>query len=74
MEKEKFLKIYEVLARNCHKYENDCNSCPFSKECDEYAHSEFSHVNSICHKCKKWLNGCAGTENDVYTGCVYREV
>lgn len=27
-----------ILENVCEKYEDDCASCPYQKECDEYAH------------------------------------
>lgn len=30
--------------------------------------------NPICYNCKSFKNGCTGTKNKVYSGCVYREV
>lgn len=32
----------------------------------------FVTVNAICLDCAKWLGGCAGTYNAVWTGCIYR--
>lgn len=29
-------------------------------------------VNNICKDCIKWGNGCNGTTNPVWTGCVLR--
>lgn len=74
MTKERFLELESLLTMNCHKYESDCTTCPYRKECEEYGHAEFASYNSICYRCKKWLNGCEGTKNQVWTGCVYREV
>lgn len=31
-------------------------------------------LNPICEDCKKLNNGCPGTHEAVWTGCVYREV
>lgn len=33
----------------------------------------FVTVNAICLDCAKWRGGCAGTNNAVWTGCIYRE-
>ncbi len=30
-------------------------------------------VNSICEKCKNYNNGCNGTFNPVWNGCIYRK-
>lgn len=74
MTKERFLELENLLTRNCYKYEKDCSACPCKKECKEYTHAEFASYNSICYHCKKWLNGCEGTTNRTWTGCVYWEV
>lgn len=29
--------------------------------------------NSMCYNCKKFLNGCRGEKNKIYSGCVYKE-
>jgi len=29
-------------------------------------------MNGMCKNCLRLNNGCSGTTNDVYTGCVYR--
>lgn len=29
--------------------------------------------NSMCYNCKKFLNGCIGEKNKIYSGCVYKE-
>lgn len=74
-EKERFIELYDLLVKNCHKYEKDCTTCPYSKECNEYSKlGAYDEYNSICYHCKKWLNGCDGTTNKTYTGCVYREI
>ena len=74
MKKERFVELNDLLMAKCHKYEKDCTACPYSKECEEYSkYSEYSEYNDICYHCKKWLNGCSGTKNAVYTGCVRRE-
>lgn len=36
MTKERFLELEDLLTKNCHKYEKDCTTCPYKKECDEY--------------------------------------
>lgn len=74
MTKERFLELEKLLTRNCHKYKKDCTTCPHRKECEEYGKAtEYNRYNSICYNCKKWLNGCDGTTNTVYTGCIHRE-
>lgn len=30
-------------------------------------------LNTICLDCKKLNNGCSGTENQNWTGCIYKE-
>lgn len=37
MSNEKIKELEEILEKECWKYENDCTTCPYSKECDEYA-------------------------------------
>lgn len=32
----KILELEKLLYAECGKYENDCNKCPYNKECDEY--------------------------------------
>lgn len=29
--------------------------------------------NTMCYRCKKFLNGCAGTATKVWDGCIYKE-
>lgn len=29
--------------------------------------------NFMCYNCKKFLNGCRGEKNKIYSGCVYKE-
>ncbi len=55
MTKERFLELESLLTMNCHKYESDCTTCPYRKECEEYGHAELASYNSICYRCKKWL-------------------
>ena len=31
-------------------------------------------INNMCKGCKKYLNGCQGCRNEIYTGCIFREV
>jgi hypothetical protein len=35
-ELERFKELEELLTRECKKYENDCTTCPYRKECEEY--------------------------------------
>lgn len=73
--KERFLYLDNLLMAECHKYENDCATCPYDKECNEYAnYIELGAYNSICYRCKKWLGECPGTKCQTWTGCIYREV
>lgn len=76
MTKERFIELEDLLNRECFKYDKDCTTCPYhGKECKEYEEEhEHSQYNDICYHCKKWLNGCEGTTNRTYTGCVYREI
>lgn len=74
MTKERFLELDSLLNRECHKYDDDCNTCPHKADCDEYSHTEYNSYNDICYSCKKWFDGCKDTTNPVWTGCVYREV
>lgn len=75
MKKERFVELFKLLNRECRKYEDDCSTCPYSAECDEYSHcGDLDEYNDMCHDCKKWLNGCEGTTNRTYTGCIYREI
>lgn len=37
MTNKEFKELEKLLTRECPKYENDCTTCPYSKECDEYA-------------------------------------
>ena len=39
---KKFSILYKnnkinILMKECEKHEKDCTSCPYTKECDEYA-------------------------------------
>ena len=72
MTKEDFIELEDLLNRECFKYDKDCNTCPYhGKECKEYEEEhEYSQYNEICYHCKKWLNGCEGTTNKTWTGCV----
>jgi hypothetical protein len=33
---KEFKELEELLTRECEKYENDCTTCPYRKECEEY--------------------------------------
>ena len=33
-------RLERVLEKECPKYEDDCKKCPYSQECDKYAHLE----------------------------------
>ena len=35
-ELERFIELENLLTRECGKYENDCTTCPYKKECEEY--------------------------------------
>lgn len=35
-EKERFIELEDLLTRECGKYEDDCTTCPYRKECEEY--------------------------------------
>lgn len=34
---ERIKELEALLGRECPKYEDNCTTCPYSKECDEYA-------------------------------------
>ena len=34
---ERIKELENILMQECEKYENDCTTCPYSKECEEYA-------------------------------------
>ena len=34
---ERIKELEALLERECPKYENNCTTCPYSKEYDEYA-------------------------------------
>lgn len=75
MTKQRFVELFKLLNRECRKYDDDCSTCPYSAECDEYSHcGDLDEYNDMCHDCKKWMNGCEGTTNRIYTGCIYREI
>lgn len=44
---EEIIKIEKTLEKNCNKYEDNCNSCPFRKECEEYSHISSKTLNLI---------------------------
>ena len=29
-------ELEQILTENCNKYEDNCNTCPYHSECDEY--------------------------------------
>lgn len=35
-ELERFKELEALLTRECGKYEDDCTTCPYRKECEEY--------------------------------------
>lgn len=35
-EKERFIELEDLLTRECGKYEKDCTTCQYIKECEEY--------------------------------------
>lgn len=35
--KERLEELDMILSTECGKYENDCNKCPYCKECQEYS-------------------------------------
>ena len=43
MENKRIEELEKLLNAECGKYENNCNDCPFQKECDEY--SKYNIVN-----------------------------
>ena len=75
MTKERFVELFKLLNRECRKYDDDCSTCPYSAECDEYSHcGDLDEYNDMCHECKKWIDECPGTKCQTWTGCIYREV
>lgn len=30
--------LEKIIEKECGQYEDDCTKCPYSKECEEYAH------------------------------------
>lgn len=34
--KERLEELEKLLTAECSKYEKDCTTCPYRKECDEY--------------------------------------
>ena len=34
---ERIKELENILMQECEKHEKDCISCPYTKECDEYA-------------------------------------
>lgn len=59
---EEIIKIEKTLEKNCNKYEDNCNSCPFQKECEEYSHISSKTLNLI--RVLKELKALIGTEFD----------
>lgn len=37
MEEKRLQELENILTEECEKYEKDCTTCPYAKECDEYA-------------------------------------
>ena len=35
--KERIQELENILTEECEKYKKDCTTCPYTKECDEYA-------------------------------------
>ena len=35
-ELERFIELEKLLERECGKYEENCSTCPYQKECKEY--------------------------------------
>lgn len=66
-------ELENMLERECPKYDEDCTTCPHSKECNEYSHLAMGY-NSMCYKCQRFQNGCAGEKNNIFTGCTFRKV
>lgn len=34
---DRIQELEKILNVECPKYENDCNSCPYNEQCNEYA-------------------------------------
>ena len=37
MEEKRIKELEILLMQECEKHEKDCTTCPYNKECDEYA-------------------------------------
>lgn len=35
-ELERFIELENLLTRECGKYEDNCTTCPYRKDCEEY--------------------------------------
>lgn len=63
-------ELETLLTEQCGKYDSDCTSCPYSKECEEYAKLE--QLNTMCLTCKKLGTDCKGTTCQTWTGCAMK--
>lgn len=63
-------ELETLLTEQCGKYDSDCTSCPYSKECEEYARLE--QLNPMCLTCKKLSTDCKGTTCQTWTGCAMK--
>lgn len=59
---EEIMKLEKVLEQNCSKYEDNCNSCPFQKECEKYSHIPSKTLNLI--RVLRELKALIGTKFD----------
>ena len=59
---EKIMELEKTLEESCNKYEDNCNSCPFQKECEEYSHIPSKTLNLI--RVLRELKALVGTEFD----------
>ena len=37
MNEKRIKELETLLMQECEKHEKDCTTCPYTKECDEYA-------------------------------------
>ena len=41
MEEKRLQELENILTKEGEKYEKDCTTCPYTKECDEYTRLYF---------------------------------
>nr|DAG27136.1 MAG TPA: hypothetical protein [Caudoviricetes sp.] len=52
-------ELEKLLDKECPKYEDNCGSCPYSKECEEY--------HRLAEKCYKTIPCCGCVDMEVCT-------